>query len=176
MIVYDLACAHGCPRFEGWFRSSDDFDCQLVAGLLCCPACGSANVGKALQAPRLARKGNQLQPASGPATTAPTAAPAPAESLPAAPAGGGVPAASGPMPAQAVEMLHKLATMQAEILKHSRDAGSHFAEDARAMHYGEKEAAPIHGQASLQEARDLIEEGIEIMPLPFPVIAPDKAN
>ncbi|GGZ10742.1 DUF1178 family protein [Novosphingobium colocasiae] len=173
MIVYDLACAHGCPRFEGWFRSSDDFDRQLVAGLLCCPACGSASVSKALQAPRLARKGNQLQPVSTPATTPTTSAP---EKLPAAPVSGAAPVASGPLPAQAVEMLHKLATMQAEILKHSRDAGPRFAEDARAMHYGEKEAAPIHGQATIEEARELIEEGIEVMPLPFPLVAPDKAN
>lgn len=174
MIVFDLTCAQGCPRFEGWFRSSDDFERQLAGGLLFCPSCSSANVGKALQAPRLARKGNQVQTGGAAPVPAPLAAPPAAETQPAVT--GGAPMASGPMPAEAVEMLHKLATMQAEILKHSRDAGTRFAEDARAMHYGEKEPAPIHGQTSLQEARDLIEEGIEIMPLPFPVIAPDKAN
>lgn len=171
MIVFDLACAHGCPRFEGWFRSSEDYDRQLLGGLLCCPNCGAADVRKALQAPRLARKGNQRDAIALPAPVVPAEPEAPPP-----PAAAPAPVAAGPLPAQAAEMLHKLARIQTEILRNSRDVGKTFAEDARAMHYGEKEAEPIHGHATPQEARDLIEEGIEILPLPFPTVSPDKAN
>lgn len=59
MIVYDLECA-GAHKFEGWFSSSTDFARQQERGLVTCPHCGSDQVGKALMAPRVARKGNQL--------------------------------------------------------------------------------------------------------------------
>lgn len=165
MIVYDLECRAGHHRFEGWFKSSDDYAAQQGRGLVTCPHCGSADVGKAVQAPRLARKGNQLpeQPA-----TRPKPAPSPPE--PAAPV------ANAPLPPQAVEMMQALATMQAEALKSSRFVGSSFADDARAMHYGERDAETIHGQATLAEAKELLEEGIGVMPLPFPVVPPEQAN
>jgi hypothetical protein len=44
------------------------------------------------------------------------------------------------------------------------------------MHYGERKEAPIHGQASLAEAKALIEEGVPVAALPFPVAPPDKLN
>ena len=66
--------------------------------------------------------------------------------------------------------------MQAEALKQSRWVGDKFVEDAKAMHYGEREHEAIHGEATLEQAKDLLEEGIGVAPLPFPVIPPDKAN
>ena len=73
-------------------------------------------------------------------------------------------------------MLQKLAVMQAEALKSSRFVGDSFAEDARAMHYGEREVETIHGRASVEQAKELIEEGIALTPLPFPVTPPEQAN
>ena len=73
-------------------------------------------------------------------------------------------------------MMQALATMQAEAIKNSRWVGESFAEQSRAMHYGEKETESIHGQATLEEARELIEEGIEVAPLPFPVAPPEQSN
>ena len=83
---------------------------------------------------------------------------------------------STPLPAQALALMHKLATMQAEALKSSRFVGKSFAEDARAMHYGERENETIHGQATVAEAKELIEEGITVAPLPFPIVPPNQAN
>lgn len=163
MIVYDLECRSARHRFEGWFKSSDDFARQQERGLLCCPQCGTDEVEKALQAPRLTRKGNQRS------EPVPTRAAQP----PAAPA---APVASVPLPPQAVELIHKLATMQAEALKDSRYVGRNFAEDARAMHYGEREHEVIHGEASAEQAQELIEEGIAVAALPFPVVPPESAN
>lgn len=157
MIVFDLECRAGGHRFEGWFGSSEDFAGQQERGLLVCPQCGDADIVKAMMAPNVGRKGNQL-------TTA--AKPAPSQ-----------PMASGQqLPPEAVKMMRALATMQAEVLKDSRWVGDKFAEQSRAMHYGERETETIHGEATAQEARALIEEGIEVAPLPFPVAPPDKAN
>jgi hypothetical protein len=72
--------------------------------------------------------------------------------------------------------LQAMATMQAEALKQSRWVGSDFAEQSRAQHYGEREVETIHGQATPEQAQDLIEEGIAVMPLPFPVAPPDQTN
>lgn len=178
MIVYDLECLAGQHRFEGWFKSSEDFARQQERGLVACPQCGAIEVIKAVQAPRLARKGNQLPDASprpravSEAPQSSVLAPQPAPAAPPPPA----PVANAPLPPQAVEMMQALAKMQAEALKTSRYVGEKFVEDARAMHYGEKDNEAIHGRATLEQAQELAEEGIAVMPLPFPVTPPEEAN
>lgn len=159
MIVFDLECHAGRHRFEGWFASSADFADQQERGLVACPECGSANVTKAPMAAKLARKGNQSM--SSLATT--PAAPQQAMS-------------KGAMPPEALRMMQALAAIQSEALKDSRWVGNKFAEESRAMHYGERDTQPIHGQATLAEARALHEEGIDVAPLPFPVAPPGEAN
>ncbi|MCX9147591.1 DUF1178 family protein [Erythrobacter sp. WG] len=156
MIVYDLTCSGG-HRFEGWFGSSGDFEDQRVRGLLACPTCGSAEVAKAPMAPAVPAKGNQRQEVL-PAQAAPQ------------------PMANTPMPPEVQQALAALAKVQAEVLKNSTWVGDRFAEETRKMHYGEREEAPIHGQASLAEAKALIEEGVAVAPLPFPVAPPEKLN
>lgn len=173
MIVFDLECRSGGHRFEGWFGSSEDFARQQQRGLVACPECGSPDVAKAPMAPNLARKGNQIsagklaphQPAPEPAPVAGPPAGLPTVAIPAP-----------PLPPQAIAMMRAIAQMQAEALKSSQWVGESFAEDARAMHYGDKEQAPIHGQATPEEARDLVEEGIEIAPILFPLAPPGEVN
>ena len=162
MIVFDLECSGGAHRFEGWFKSSDDFARQQQRGLVACPQCGSAEVAKAPMAPRLARKGNQVV---APAPAATTEAPAMQPVM-----------ASPKLPPEAVAMMHALAAMQAEAIKDSQWVGDKFAEESRAMHYGERDAATIHGQASREEAEELWDEGIRIAPLLIPIAPPDEVN
>lgn len=182
MIVFELECAEGGHRFEGWFRSSDDFAGQQAGGLLCCPQCGNAHVIKAPMAPNLARKGNQLPEASARAPRGEPVAPsAPAPTAPATPAAANVAGNAAintvaALPPEARAMLEAIARKQAEVLQQSRWVGESFANDARAMHYGDKEHELIHGQASAEEARELIEEGVEIAPILFPVAPPGEVN
>lgn len=174
MIVFELECRSGGHRFEGWFGSSDDFASQQQRGLITCPQCGAGDVAKAPMAPRLARKGNQISDTQAavpsvparvaPAETVLAQAPAKAMTFPA------------DMPPKVVAMMQAVAVAQAEALKSSRWVGDNFADDARAMHYGEKDHEPIHGQASPEEARELIEEGIEIAPVLFPLAPPGEVN
>jgi len=172
MIVFELECRIGGHRFEGWFGSSDDFASQQQRGLLACPQCGAADVAKAPMAPRLARKGNQMPGAPVAVPTAPARV-VPAEKPPAPARAMTVPAE---LPPKVVSMMQAVAAVQAEALKSSRWVGESFADDARAMHYGEKDHEPIHGQASPEEARELIEEGIEIAPVLFPLASPGEIN
>ncbi len=167
MIVFDLECRPAGHRFEGWFGSSQDFASQCERGLVACPQCGASDVFKAPMAPNVGRKGNQRDGAP----SLPARVPEPA--LPQPPS---QPMSTGAMPPEAVQMLHALARLQAEALKDSRWVGNNFAEESRAIHYGEREAEVIHGEATPEEAQALLEEGIDVAPLPFPVAPPGKAN
>jgi hypothetical protein len=155
MIVYDLACHEG-HRFEGWFGSSVDFEDQRARGLLACPQCGASDVTKAPMAPAVPAKGSSRQEVLPPEAPRPMA--------------------NTPLPAEMKLALKALAKAQAEALKSSTWVGDKFAEETRKMHYGERDEAPIHGQASLAEAKALIEEGVPVAPLPFPVAPPEKLN
>ena len=169
MKVLDLKCA-GQHVFEGWFASEDDFQSQLGRGLVQCPMCGDAAISKQLSAPRL---NLGATPPASPVANAPAAADA------AAP-GGASPAGrelvpAGATPALSAQDLQDLQAVQADWLKMARhvmanteDVGSHFAEVARQMHYGETDERSIRGQTSREEAVALLEEGISVMPLPIP--------
>ncbi|HYD24248.1 MAG TPA: DUF1178 family protein [Croceibacterium sp.] len=155
MIVYDLSCDEG-HRFEGWFGSSGDYTAQRARGFVSCPQCGSLAVDKAPMAPAVGRKGNRV--------SAPVPEP------------GKQALARGPMPPEVADALAKLADAQARALKGSKWVGDAFAEQSRAMHYGERDPETIHGQATPDEARELFDEGIPVSPLPFPVAPPDDLN
>jgi hypothetical protein len=72
--------------------------------------------------------------------------------------------------------LARVAAMQAEMLKDSRWVGDKFAETARAMHNGEVERAQVHGQATLEQAKSLADDGVPVAPLPLPVTPPNQVN
>lgn len=160
MIVFDLICPHG-HRFEGWFGSSDDFTSQQEQGLVSCPTCGSDEVTKAPMAPAVGKKGNQQRSAR-----------------PSEPTGneGGKGLSNTPMTPEVAKAIEKLAKAQAKALENSTWVGKDFVDQSRAMHYGERDHAAIHGEATLQEARELLDEGVSVAPLPLPVAPPEDLN
>jgi hypothetical protein len=70
----------------------------------------------------------------------------------------------------------QLASLQAEMLKDSRWVGDDFSKTARAMHLGEMDREQVHGRATLEEAKSLVDDGIPVAPLPFPVAPPNQVN
>lgn len=155
MIVFDLKCA-GAHVFEAWFGSSIAYEDQRAAGLVVCPLCGDTDVTKALMAPNIAVKANQR------AELAPTRhAVAPSKM---------------PAPEVVKATMAALAAAQAKLLETSQWVGTGFADKARAMHLGEAPTAPIHGQATLEQAKELIEEGVPVAPLLLPVVPPEACN
>ncbi len=142
MKVFDLHCPLD-HVFEGWFASEEDFRSQLDRGLVECPMCGSKELRKGLSAPRLNL--------------------------------GAQPAAAAPAPVPDETDRRKLHALQAAWLEVSRkiaakteDVGERFAEEALRMHKGEEPERPIRGQATSQQAMELLEEGVPVMPLALP--------
>jgi hypothetical protein len=151
VIVFDLACGAG-HVFEAWFGSSGDYEDQRARGLVECPLCGDRAVTKAVMAPNVGAKGNTLPE------------PRPASGRPVPMQAGGPPA-----PAAIKALLARLAEAQAQVLARSEHVGRRFAAEARAIHEGDAPERPIHGQATLAEARALVEDGVEVAPLPLPL-------
>jgi hypothetical protein len=169
VIVFDLKCgAHG-HVFEAWFGSSGDFADQKARGLLACPICNDADVTKAVMAPAVAAKGNSRP---DPPSSSPSTSTTPAAAAAAAP----VPMGHGVDIVRMQAALQALAKAQGEALKDSTWVGRAFAEQARAMHYGEQDHGSIHGEVAPEEARALIEEGVEVAPLLLPVVPPQAKN
>ncbi len=142
MIRYALKCRDCGHGFDGWFRSSADFDAQGARGLLSCPVCDGHAVEKALMSPAVA--------------TAP-------EHGPAAAPGGAVTSA---VPPEAAALYRQLQEMARKVRSEGTYVGAAFAEEARRIHYGEAEGRQIYGEASAPEVRGLLEEGIAALPLP----------
>ena len=157
MIVFDLKCEWQGHVFEAWFGSSNDYADQQARGLIACPLCGDARVMKAVMAPAVAAKGNSraVLPRAEPTTPV---------------------VSNGGDEAKMRALVDMLAQAQSKALEGSTWVGRGFAEQARAMHYGEQDRSSIHGEVAPQEAKALIAEGVEVAPLPFPVIPPEAKN
>lgn len=156
MIVFDLKCDGQGHVFEAWFGSSADYEAQQARGLIACPVCGDAAVTKAVMAPAVAAKGNRRAVAPRPDTPAP--------------------AASGVDMEKMQALVEAVAKAQQKLLAGSTWVGRDFADQARAMHYGEQDRASIHGEVAPAEAKALIAEGVEVAPLPLPVVPPHAKN
>lgn len=147
MKVLDLQCAHQ-HTFEGWFGSEDDFQSQLARGLVECPLCGNSEIVKKLSAPRLNFGALQV-PAKSDAAPLAESSPAPVD--PAAP-----------------ELQAAWMKMVRHVMANTEDVGSQFAEEARKIHYGERKERNIRGEATAEETEALLDEGIDVLPLPIP--------
>lgn len=80
------------------------------------------------------------------------------------------------VPRKGANPLAALAAIQAEMLKDSRWVGDRFVETARAMHAGEIEREQVHGNATLEQAKSLVDDGVPVAPLPLPVTPPTQVN
>lgn len=157
MIRYALACEEA-HEFESWFPSSDAFEAQSKRGLVTCPLCGSGKVEKQIMAPQVARtdRAGPVRPALPiPATGSPAAHEAPA------------PKAMALLSEKERELRAMFKALREHVEKTAENVGARFPDEARKMHYGEAESRSIYGEATPVETRELLEEGIEIHPLPI---------
>ena len=150
MIRYNLRCDNG-HAFESWFQSSSAYDSQVKRKLVTCAICGSAKVEKAIMAPQLAGTKKKAEKMPSPAD----------------------PSSTSLMMAPERELRAKLKELRDHIVKNADNVGERFPEEARKMHYGDIEHRAIYGEASAEEAKSLIEEGVEVAPLP---VLPDDRN
>lgn len=166
MIKFALGCEKD-HEFDGWFPSNDEFARLRDKGLVDCPVCGSTKIQKLLMAPSVKTTKGKT-PVVVPMSEGSTPPPAAASNIP--PAGGQIMATKPNLPEMPAEIQKEVAQQIREIRKkiveNAENVGEKFSEEARKMHYGEKEQRGIYGTSSLEEAAELIEEGIEIVPLP----------
>lgn len=142
MIRYALICDKS-HEFESWFQSATAYDTLAKAGHVSCAVCGSADVRKTVMAPRLS-KSDQTMPD------------APADTMP-----------DRPLSAPASVAEQAMAELRAKVEANSENVGENFATEARAMHEGTVPERAIYGEAKLEDAKSLVEDGIPVVPLPF---------
>jgi hypothetical protein len=156
MIQYALKCSDG-HAFDSWFQSASAYDKLAAAGMVTCAVCGSTKVEKAIMTPRV-RPGRKAVSSVGEPEPAAASAPDPSQRAD-APA----PALSAP----SSEVEAALAELKKKVEENSDYVGKDFVSEARKMHLGDAPERSIHGEANLQDAKELAEEGIAVMPLPF---------
>lgn len=148
MIRYTLRCKKG-HEFEAWFRSGDDFERGVGTA---CPLCGSKKVEKALMAPAVAKSAKAGRSETDQIGGAPEKTDK-------------VKLAAAPDP-RLTAMREALKEIRRHVVENAEHVGDRFAEEARKMHYDEVEPRAIYGEATSEEAKELIEEGIDFQPLP----------
>ncbi len=143
MIVFDLRCVKE-HLFEAWFRDSASYEEQRCAEAVFCPVCGSTEIEKALMAPNLAgaKKKGEAPAIPGPAKMAMEGA-------------------------KTAEVRQALRALRKVVEENCDNVGPGFAEEARKIHYGEADPRGIYGETTGEEARDLVEEGIEVKSIPW---------
>ncbi len=149
MIRYALFCDNG-HDFESWFPSSTAYEEQRERGFITCPFCNSPKVDKQIMAPAVAKAETAVLESS---QTSP-----PQMTL---------------LSEKEQQLRMALKALRQHVEQNAENVGERFPEEARRMHDGEIEARSIYGQASFEETKALIEEGIDILPLPS---LPDDKN
>ena len=155
MIVFNLSCSQH-HHFDGWFRSSEDYERQAAQSLIECPICGGKEIAKHLSAPRI-NVGLSSSVAGGSAGQVALDQP---DVL--------VTGTQDVVGAATIPSLqsHMLKQFKQFVLTNTENVGSDFAETARKMHYGEESQRNIRGRISMEESQALREEGIETVGLP----------
>ncbi|WP_417320785.1 DUF1178 family protein [Emcibacter sp.] len=161
MIVFDLKCAEN-HVFEAWFRSSEAYKEQAASGQIICPHCGDNHISKSVMAPNISAKSNQTSvehyeeeiPLSAVPVSASVGVP-------------DNPEISADDVKRAAEHMHEvMAKYRKFVEENCEDVGDNFAEEARKIHNGESEERGIYGETTLEESQELLEEGIDIFPVP----------
>jgi hypothetical protein len=140
MIRYDLICDKG-HAFDGWFRDSAAFEKQSRRRLVSCTFCGSDEVTKQLMAPGIPVKSNRKAEASQTML-------------------------AGAVDTRTQKLMQIMREVRKNVEANAEYVGDRFADEARKIHYAESEKRGIYGEAKLEDAKALIDEGIEVHPLP----------
>lgn len=137
MISFALQCPEN-HRFDSWFQSATAFEALGKAGHVACPVCGSTRIEKALMTPAVRPARSQVAKSD-----------------------------SRPLQSPTDDRETALAALRREVEQNSDYVGLNFAAEARAMHDGDAPARSIYGEARIEDARKLLEDGVPVAPLPF---------
>jgi hypothetical protein len=173
MIKYALICDQG-HTFESWFSNAEGYDTQVKRGFVECPTCQTKQVSKAMMAPSVSTSRRKEAIRAQTAAMAAAAMQAQAASAPPAPAVATEPSQPVALLDEGQQALRAMVReLHEKLTENSTDVGDRFTTEARDMQSGEAPMRAIHGRATLDEAKALIEEGVPVMPLPT---LPDEWN
>ena len=173
MIKYALICDQG-HTFESWFSNAEGYDTQVKRGFVECPTCQTKQVSKAMMAPSVSTSRRKEAIRAQTAAMAAAATQAQAASAPPAPAVATEPSQPVALLDEGQQALRAMVReLHEKLTENSTDVGDRFTTEARDMQSGEAPMRAIHGRATLDEAKALIEEGVPVMPLPT---LPDEWN
>lgn len=159
MILFDVKCSGG-HVFEAWFQSSDAFENQKDNDLVECPLCGSTKVSKSLMAPNISAKEVSKNIEIDTSFEDNGKVMVSAHSNPNN-------EVSSEDVKRALEHMHNtMAKFRQQVEKSCEYVGTDFAEEARKIHYGDSEKRGIYGETTIRETEELIEEGIDVLPVP----------
>jgi hypothetical protein len=138
MIKYNLECSCG-ETFESWFQNSSEYEKLLKKNLINCYVCGSSKtVKKSIMAPSIA--------ISKTSTTSKDSE-------------------------QKKEFLKnvksKIRELNDYVAKNAEYVGDKFVSEVRSIHYDKKQKRNIYGNATLEETKELQEEGIDVATIPW---------
>lgn len=146
MIQFALKCAEG-HRFDSWFQSGAAYDKLHAAGMINCAVCNTTRVEKVLMAPAVrAAKSAPETEVAGQQTA---------------------PEPKMPLSGAHTPQEQALQELKRHVEENSEYVGSSFASKAREMHEGTAPQTSIYGEARIDEARALLEDGVPVLPLPF---------
>ena len=147
MISFSLICKNN-HEFEGWFRTSEDYELQLKKNLISCPNCNNTVIQKALMAPAVksSKKSNdnlidkKIKNYNN-------------------------------LDNKAVigdnDLRMALRNIRTYVEKNCENVGDNFANEARLISKGKKKSRSIYGKVDNKEAEKLLDEGIEITAVPW---------
>ena len=138
MIKYNLECSCG-ESFESWFQNSNEYEKLLKKNLINCYVCGSTKtVKKSMMAPSVATsKASKTEKNTE----------------------------------QKKEFLKnvksKIRELNDYVAKNAEYVGDKFVSEVRSIHYDKKQKRNIYGNATLEETKELQEEGIDVATIPW---------
>jgi hypothetical protein len=138
MIKYNLECSCG-ETFESWFQNSSEYEKLLKKNLINCYVCGSSKtVKKSIMAPSVATSKTSLTQKDS---------------------------------EQKKEFLRnvksKIRELNDYVAKNAEYVGDKFVSEVRSIHYDKKQKRNIYGNATLEETKELQEEGIDVATIPW---------
>ncbi len=165
MILFDIKCSDG-HVFEAWFQNNEAYEKQVSGDLVECPLCGCTKISKSLMAPNIATKGKSN---GDDFSTAHSSDDHPDHRVMVSAHSESTNDVSSEDVKRALEHMHNvMAKFRRQVEKSCEYVGKNFADEARKIHYGEGEKRGIYGETTIRETEELIEEGIEILPVPGP--------
>ena len=160
MILFDIKCSDG-HIFEAWFQNNEAYEQQIENDLVECPLCGCTKTSKSLMSPNISAKGEIIRDAHQSEQDSED------HKVTVSAHSNSSKEVSSDDVKRALDHMHNIMSkFRRQVEKSCEYVGDDFADEARKIHAGESEKRGIYGETTISETEELLEEGIDILPVP----------